>query len=203
MLVAAAGFMESNGESTQPQPQKLLDRVRSAIRLRHYSPRTEEAYVGWIRRFVIFHHKRHPTEMGDAEVGQFLTHLAEKLEVSAATQNQALNSLVFLYREVLQLPLGKMQPFVRAKRPKNLPIVLTKAEVQSILRHMRGVPRLVRFVCCRPQTGVPERLKNIEQQLCLQAMGKGHSHRRLLWAGRLQTPERRGRECRPLHQWLW
>lgn len=81
--------------------------------------------------------------MGDAEVGQFLTHLTEKLEVSAATQNQALNSLVFLYREVLQLPLGKMEPFVRAKRPKNPPIVLTKAEAQSILRHMEGVPRLV------------------------------------------------------------
>ncbi len=90
--------MESNRESSQSRPQKLLDRVRSAIRLRHYSPRTEEAYVGWIRRFVIFHHKRHPAELGDTEVGQFLTHLAEKLEVSAATQNQALNSLVFLYR---------------------------------------------------------------------------------------------------------
>lgn len=129
-------------ESTQPSPPKLLDRVRSAIRLRHYSPRTEEAYVGWIRRFVVFHHKRHPKEMGDAEVGQFLTHLAEKLEVSASTQNQALNALVFLYREVLQLPLGKMESFVRAKRPKNLPIVLTKTEAQSVLKHMKGVPRL-------------------------------------------------------------
>ena len=135
--------MEDASASKQPPSQKLLDRVRSAVRLRHYSPRTEEAYAGWIRRFVIFHHKRHPTEMGDAEVRQFLTHLAEKLEVIASTQNQALNSLVFLYREVLQLPLGKMEPFVRAKRRKNLPIVLTKAEVQSVLKHMEGVPRLV------------------------------------------------------------
>ncbi|PYS33934.1 MAG: hypothetical protein DMG14_30705 [Acidobacteria bacterium] len=114
--------MESGNATIEPKPQKLLDRVRSAIRLRHYSPRTEEAYVGWIRRFVFFHHKRHPTEMGDAEVRQFLSDLAEKQSVSASTQNQALNALVFLYREVLQLPLGKMEPFVRAKRPKNLPL---------------------------------------------------------------------------------
>ena len=92
---------------------------------------------------MIFHHKRHPAEMGDAEVGQFLTDLAEKQGVSASTQNQALNALVFLYREVLQMPVGKLEPFVRAKRPKNLPIVLTKAEVQAVLKHMEGVPRLV------------------------------------------------------------
>jgi hypothetical protein len=86
-------FMGNMSASSTPRPQKLLDQVRSAIRLRHYSPRTEEAYVGWIRRFVIFQQKRHPAEMGDIEVRQFLTHLAEKLEVSAATQNQALNAL--------------------------------------------------------------------------------------------------------------
>ena len=96
----------------------MLQMSRSAIRLRHYSPRTEEAYVGWIRRFVIFHHKRHPRDMGDLEVRRFLTDLAEKQSVSASTQNQALNALVFLYREVLQSPLGKMEAFVRAKRPK-------------------------------------------------------------------------------------
>ena len=135
--------MESVNATGEPKAQKLLDRVRSAIRLRHYSPRTEEAYVGWIRRFVIFHHKRHPTEMGDAEVRRFLTDLAEKQSVSAPTQNQALNALVFLYRDVLQSPLGKMEAFVRAKRPKNLPIVLTKTEVRSVLKHMVGVARLV------------------------------------------------------------
>ena len=118
--------MESANASSPPKSPKLLDRVRSAIHLLHYSRRTEEAYAGWIRRFVIFHRKRHPAEMGDAEVRQFLTYLAEKLEVSASTQNQALNAVVFLYREVLQMPLGKMEPFVRAKRPKNLPIVLTR-----------------------------------------------------------------------------
>ncbi len=120
------GIMESQSDTNELGAPKLLDRVRSAIRLRHYSPRTEEAYVGWIRRFVIFHKKRHPTEMGDAEVRQFLTHLVEEKNVSASTQNQALNALAFLYRHVLQSPLGKLEPFVLAKRPKNLPIVLTK-----------------------------------------------------------------------------
>jgi len=135
--------MESGNATSEPKPPKLLDQVRSAVRLLHYSPRTEEAYAGWIRRFVIFHHKRHPAEMGDSEVRQFLIDLAEKQGVSASTQNQALNALVFLYRQVLHLPLGKMESFVRAKRPKNLPIVLTKAEVQSVLKHMKGVPWLV------------------------------------------------------------
>jgi integron integrase len=133
--------MES-ATAAEPKQERLLDRVRSAIRLRHYSPRTEESYLGWIRRYIVFHHKRHPSEMGDAEVRQFLTDLAENRTVSASTQNQALNALVFLYREVLQLPLGKMEPFVRAKRPKNLPVVLTKTEVQSVLKRLTGVPRL-------------------------------------------------------------
>src|SRR5438128_1225152 len=135
--------MEDGNTASAPRPQKLLDRVRSDIRVRHYSPRTEEAYVGWIRRFVIFHRKRHPRDMGAAEVREFLTDLAEKQNVSASTQNQALNALVFLYRHVLQSPLGKMETFARAKRPKNLPIVLTKGAVQSVLKQMEGVPRLV------------------------------------------------------------
>ena len=125
-----------------PKP-KLLERLRTEIRLRHYSPRTGEAYAGWTRRYVLFHGKRHPAEMGEAEIGRFLTHLAEELGVSAATQNQALNALVFLYRQVLRLPVGDLAPFVRAKRPKNLPIVLTKSEVRALLQEMKGVPRIV------------------------------------------------------------
>ena len=136
---ALANALDSNSTSKP----KLLDQLRTAIRLRHYSPRTEEAYAGWVRRYVLFHRKRHPAELGDADVRQFLIHLAEELKVSAATQNQALNALVFLYREVLQLPFGKLEPFVRAKRPINLPVVLTKAEVRTLLGHMDGVPRIV------------------------------------------------------------
>ena len=89
---------------------------------------------------MLFHGKRHPTEMGEAEIGRLLTHLAEELKVSAATQNQVLNALVFLYREVLRLPVGNLAPFVRAKRPTNLPIVLTKSEVRALLGQMKGVP---------------------------------------------------------------
>ena len=91
----------------------------------------------------MFHRKRHPAELGKAEVRQFLIHLAEELKVSAATQNQALNALVFLYREALQLPFGQLEPFVRAKRPERLPVALTKAEVRSLLGLMNGVPRIV------------------------------------------------------------
>lgn len=130
-------------DSNEPSRPKLLDRLRTEIRLRHYSPRTAEAYAGWVRRYVLFHGKRHPTEMGDAEIGRFLTRLAEELKASAATQNQALNALVFLYREVLRAPVGRLEPFVRAKRPTNLPIVLTKSEVRALLQQTEGVPRIV------------------------------------------------------------
>jgi integron integrase len=127
----------------QPRSQKLLDAVRQAIRARHYSPRTEKAYTSWIRRFVLFHGKRHPTEMGEAEVSAFLMHLAIKKQVSASTQNQALNAILFLYREVLHKDLEWLDGVVRAKRPKRLPVVLTRDEVRAILREMRGTPWLM------------------------------------------------------------
>jgi len=97
----------------------------------------------WIRRFILFHEKRHPVDMGEQEVRQFLTYLAEKLKVSAATQNQALNALVFLYRNVLELPLSDIGHFIRAKRPENVPVVLTKNEVRAVLAQMAGPPLLV------------------------------------------------------------
>ena len=96
-------------ESVRPNEDlkpKLLDRLRAEIRIRHCSLRTAEAYAGWVRRYILFHKKRHPAEMGEVEIRRFLTHLAEELNVSASTQNQALNALVFLYREVLVMPLG-------------------------------------------------------------------------------------------------
>jgi integron integrase len=121
---------------------RLLDRVRAAIRVRHYSIRTEQAYVQWIRRFILFHRKRHPAEMGGAEVATFLTHLAVQGNVAAATQNQALNALVFLYRVVLErgdLDLGAV---VRARKPRHLPVVLTPAEVRAVLSGLEGAHRL-------------------------------------------------------------
>src|SRR5262245_41732858 len=94
----------------QPPPApKLFNRVRAAIRARHYSIRTEEAYVGWIRRFILFHHKRHPAEMGESEISQFLTHLAVRENVAASTQNQALSAILFLYQEVLERELDRVE----------------------------------------------------------------------------------------------
>jgi integron integrase len=116
---------------TAPKP-KLLDQVRQAIRTRHYSYMTEKAYVGWIKRFIFFHNKRHPAEMGENEIGRFLSTLATDSHVSASTQNQALNALLFLYREILNKDIGYLNGIVRAKRPHKLPVVLTRQEVRSI-----------------------------------------------------------------------
>jgi len=126
-----------NRPSNQRKP-KLLDQVRAAIRTRHYSLRTEEAYVGWIKRFILFHHKRHPSEMGEVEITEFLTHLAVNDHVSASTQNQALSALLFLYREVLVQEVGWLNGVVRAKKPKRLPVVLTKQEVEAVLSVLDG-----------------------------------------------------------------
>ena len=109
-----------NGHPARP---RLLTRVRESIRLRHMSPKTEKAYVHWIRRFILFHHKRHPNKMAEEEVTAFLTHLATERRVSASTQNQALSALLFLYREVLARDLGDLEA-VRARRSKRLPVVL-------------------------------------------------------------------------------
>jgi integron integrase len=117
----------------------LLDQVRTAIRLRHYSLRTEDTYLHWIKRFLAFHGKRHPAGMGEVEIGQFLSALAVEQGVSAATQNQALNALVFLYRHVLKLDVGQIENLVRAKQPQRLPVVLRKHEVKALLDALEGV----------------------------------------------------------------
>ncbi len=122
--------------------KKLLDRVRDAIRLKHYSIRTETAYVDWIRRYILFHDKRHPKDMGAPEVEAFLTHLAVHEHVAASTQNQAYSALLFLYREVLHQDLGPINA-LRAQKPKRLPIVLTKDEVQRVLSHLSGTHQLM------------------------------------------------------------
>lgn len=118
---------------------RLLDRVRDAIRTRHYSIRTEEAYVGWIRRFILFHEKRHPQDMGPSEVREFLTYLAVRQNVAASTQNQALNALVFLYKHILNVDLGDIGEVVRAKKPQKLPLVLTREETSRLLSCLTGV----------------------------------------------------------------
>ncbi|WNZ24703.1 integron integrase [Leptolyngbya sp. NK1-12] len=123
-------------------PRKLLDQVRGAIRLKHYSYRTEQTYVHWIRRFLLFHNKRHPRDMAVPEIEAFLTHLAVHEQVAASTQNQALSALLFLYRHVLHQALAAVDA-IRAKPSRYLPTVLTVAEVMAILEQMTGVHRLV------------------------------------------------------------
>ncbi|HEV8338040.1 MAG TPA: phage integrase N-terminal SAM-like domain-containing protein [bacterium] len=130
-------------DQQQRQPPKLLDRVREAIRTRHYSGRTEKAYVGWIRRYVLFHNKRHPADMGEVEIGKFLSSLALDGKVSASTQNQALSALLFLYREVLHRDVAWVEGVIRARAPRRLPVVLGREEVRAILQEMRGTPKLM------------------------------------------------------------
>ena len=135
--------VEDSLEPRAPKAPRLLVQVREAIRTRNYSYRTEEAYVQWIRRFIYFSARRHPLELGAPEVTAFLSHLARERDVAAATQNQALSALLFLYKEVLQRPLPWLDDLQRAKRPARLPTVLSPAEVRRLLAAMRGTKWLM------------------------------------------------------------
>ncbi len=121
---------------------RILERLRHRLRTLHYSPRTEEAYCDWVRRFVLFHGRRHPATMGEGEIGRFLTHLAVERKVSASTHNQARNALLFFYRRVLNKNLRDLDGIASARRGRRLPVVLSLGEVRLLLSHMRGVPRL-------------------------------------------------------------
>ncbi len=183
----------TSSPSSQGRP-RLLERVRQATRARHMSPRTERAYVGWIRRFILFHGKRHPTEMGEPEIARFLTSLATDRNVSASTQNQALSALLFLYQEVLDLRLEWLQGLVRARRPVRLPVVLTRAEVDAVLGQLRGVSWLMASLmygaglrvmeCCRL------RVKDIDLHRAEITVrdGKGAKDRVTLLPALLKTP---------------
>ncbi len=122
---------------------KLLDQVRAVLRRRHYSYRTEKTYIEWILQYIRFHDIKHPIEMGAAEVEEFLTHLAVERHVAASTQNQALAALLFLYREVLSVDLPWLEKFMPAKKSNHVPVVLTKAEVKSILENLTGTNWLI------------------------------------------------------------
>ncbi len=126
----------------EKRPKKLLDQMREVLQTQHYAIRTEDAYIDWAKRFILFHHKRHPKEMGSAEIAAFLTHLALDRKVAASTQNQALSALLFLYQKVLHQEVGSVDA-VRARKPKRLPTVLTKNEALRVLNAMAGVPQLM------------------------------------------------------------
>lgn len=141
--MAAGRAGDSALGSTASRPPLLLERVRQAVRLRHLAASTEKAYVHWTKRYVLFHRRRPPWEMGEREVAAFLTHLAVEERVAASTQNQALAGLLFLYDKVLGKPLNELDGIVRAKRPKRLPSVLTPDEVQRVLGSLSGDQWLV------------------------------------------------------------
>jgi integron integrase len=157
-ISASQPALTASVSASAPKP-KLLDQVRQAIRMRHYSDRTQKPYVHWIKRYIFFHDKRHPQEMAEADIGRFLSSLAMPGRVSASTQNQAFNALLFLYDAVLNKKIGLIDGVVRAKRPQRLPIVLTKDEVKKVIDHMNDVPRLMAILlygaglrlmeCCR------------------------------------------------------
>jgi integrase len=156
--------MEAAPFAAPPQQPRLLDRVRDKIRVKHYSIRTEHAYVDWVRRFVLFHGKRHPAELGAGEA--FLTHLAVKGRVSASTQNQAKSALLFLYKEVLGSELPWLQNVENAKRPQRLPVVLGRDEVGAVLSRMTGsnglIARLLYGSGLRLMEAVRLRVKDLE-----------------------------------------
>ena len=129
--------------STTPPAKPLLDQLRDALRARHYAKRTEDAYVDWVRRCILFHHKRHPQDMSASDVTAFLTHLALEDKVAASTQTQALSAILFLYRAVLQMDFDEPLLIVRARQPERLPIVLTRPEVQAVIRQLSGTYQLM------------------------------------------------------------
>ncbi len=180
-----------------PQRPKLLDHVRATMRLRHYSLRTEKTYLHWIKRFIMFHHKRHPREMREPEVGQFLSFLATDAHVSAATQNQALNALLFLYRNVLEAPLSYINGVVRAKRPKRLPVVLSRQEVKALLAALEGTEWLMAMLLYGAGLRLMEclrlRVKDLDftsNQLIVRA-GKGDKDRVTMLPTAVQAPLQR------------
>ena len=167
---------------TEASP-KLLDRMRAEIRVRHYSIRTEEAYVDWARRFILFNNKRHPKELGAAEVRDFLSHLAVDRNVAASTQNQAKSALLFLYREVLHIQLPWLDEVIAAKMSKRLPVVLTQTETRHLLNAMSGTMGLVASLLygtgMRLLEGLRLRVKDVEftRREIIVREGKGNKDR--------------------------
>ena len=189
------------------QSPKLLDQLRARIRALHYSIRTEDAYADWARRFILFHEKRHPRDMGVAEVEAFLTHLAIERRVSASTQNQAKAALLFLYKKVLQIELPWLSEVVAAKVSRRLPVVLTQREVRELLLQLNGVTWLVASLLygtgMRVLEGLRLRIKDIEfeRREIIIREGKGSKDRITVLPENLMLPLREQIEhARALHQ---
>jgi integron integrase len=194
------------GTPTSGRPAKLLDRMREALRVRHYAIRTEDCYVDWARRFILFHGKRHPTEMAAPEINAFLTDLAVRGKVTASTQTQALCALLFLYRVVLEVQPGWLGEVVRAHRPQRLPVVLSREEVRRVLAELDGAPRLIGFLLygagLRLLEALRLRVKDVEWDLnqVVVRQGKGDKDRRTMLPRAAREPLREHLErVRGLH----
>ena len=179
-----SGSGSVTGAKLTGRPARLMDDVRRKLRVKHYSLRTEQAYTGWIRRFILASGKRHPRELGGVEVEAFLSHLATEGEVAAGTQNQALSALLFLYREVLAIDLPWMATVVRAKRPQRLPTVLSREEVTRLFAAMDGrtalIARLLYGTGMRLMEGLRLRVKDVDfaRNEIIVRDGKGGKDRR-------------------------
>jgi len=186
------------------RPPPLLDQLRDRIRFRHYSIRTERTYSHWVRRFILYNGKRHPREMGAAQITAFLSSLATERNVAASTQNQALSAILFLYKEVLRVELPWLDEVRRAKKPRRLPTVLTQAEVRTLLAHVEGVhglvARLLYGTGMRLMEGVRLRVKDLdlERREVIVRHGKGGRDRVTVLPAALVAPLQehlaRGRE---------
>lgn len=195
-----------DGHAKSAVAPRLLDQVRDVIRTRHYSIRTEESYLQWVRRFILFNGKRHPVDMGAPEVEAFLTHLAVERNVAASTQSQALSAILFLYRDVLAVDLPWLDGVTRAKKPRRLPVVLTPDEVARVLAQMEGTPALMARMLygsgLRLMECVRLRVKDIdfERREILVREAKGNKDRVTMLSQSLVEPlQRHLRRVRELH----
>ena len=177
-----------------PAKPKLLDQLSEALRSRHYSPRMQQTYCQWVRRFIFFHHVRHPAEMGEPEINAFLTDLAVRGNVSASTQNQALSALLFLYRHVIGREVGDLGQVIRARRPLHVPVVMTRDEVKAILAHLSGDKRLMASLMYGAGLRLMEclqlRVKDLDLARCEITIrdGKGGKDRRTMLPQSLRKP---------------
>jgi len=131
------------GTNTELKQPRLLDQIRTACRQKHFSPKTEQSYVFWVRQYILFHHKRHPKDMGQKEIEAYLNHLTNKRSVSASTQSAALNAIAFLYREVFKEPMPDLDKLRRIKRYKTIPVVMSAREIEAAFVRMKGTTRLI------------------------------------------------------------
>lgn len=187
-------FQVSDLPPVYTKPPRLLNQIRQTMRARHYSFSTEKSYIHWIRRYILFHGKRHPINMGEKEIIQFLSHLAIKKRISVSTQNQAFNALLFLYREVLRIDLQKMDGIVRPKRPMRLPVVLTPNEVAAILLNLHGIHWLIASLLYGSGLRLMEclrlRVKDVdfERNEITVRDGKGKKDRITMLPAKIKTP---------------